>query len=73
MSRKLVVDRFEGTYVICEDAEQRLFALETAEMPAGIKEGDVLEIGDDGTLCIDQQETERRRENNKNLQDRLWK
>lgn len=28
MSRKIVIDRFEGTYAICEDKDQKFFAIE---------------------------------------------
>ena len=33
--RILVIDRFEGTYAICEDKDQKFFAIETNELPAG--------------------------------------
>ena len=39
MSRKIVIDRFEGTYAICEDKDQKFFAIEIAELPQGAKEG----------------------------------
>ena len=68
MSRKIVIDRFEGTYAICEDKDQK-----SAELPQGAKEGHVIEIKDDGTLAIDQKETDLRREKNKKLQNSLWK
>lgn len=73
MSRKIVIDRFEGTYAICEDKDQKFFAIEIAELPNGAREGHVLEIKDDGTLSIDQKETDIRRDKNKKLQDDLWK
>ena len=57
----LTVDRFEGTYVICEDKDKKLFAIERTEAPEGVKEGDVLCISDDGTLTIDRDATDRRR------------
>jgi hypothetical protein len=57
----LTVDRFEGTYVICEDKDKKLFAIERTEAPEGLKEGDVLRIGDDGTLTVDKEEANRRR------------
>ncbi|MBQ9083573.1 MAG: DUF3006 domain-containing protein [Clostridia bacterium] len=57
----LTVDRLEGTYVICEDKDKKLFAIERTEAPAGVKEGDVLRIDDDGTLSVDTAETDRRR------------
>ena len=37
------------------------------------EEGHVIEIKDDGTLAIDQKETDLRREKNKKLQNSLWK
>ena len=73
MSRKIVIDRFEGTYAICEDKDQKFFAIEIAELPQGAKEGHVIEIKDDGTLAIDHKETDLRREKNKKLQNSLWK
>ena len=73
MSKKIVIDRFEGIYAICEDQDQKLFAIEIAELPVGAKEGHVIEIGNDGTLSIDQKETDMRRQRNKKLQDDLWK
>lgn len=60
--KQLVIDRFEGKYAICEDAEQKFFAIETEELPAGAAEGSVLVITDEGELRLDQQETEARRE-----------
>ena len=42
MSRKIVIDRFEGTYAICEDKDQKFFAIEIAELPQGAKEGMLL-------------------------------
>ena len=42
-------------------------------LPQGAKEGHVIEIKDDGTLAIDQKETDLRREKNKKLQNSLWK
>ena len=61
MPKYLVIDRFEGKYAICEDAEQKYFAIETAELPPEAKEGSVLLISDEGTLSLDAAETERRR------------
>ena len=59
--RQLIVDRFEGIYVICEDSEKKFFAIDKSEAPVNVKEGDVLCIEDDGTLRIDTEETARRR------------
>ena len=59
--QRLTVIRFEGIYVICEDKEKKLFAIEKNEAPVGLKEGDLLLIHDDGTLCVDEDEANRRR------------
>lgn len=61
MPKYLSIDRFEGKYAICEDAEQKYFAIETSELPAGAAEGSVLLISDDGILSLEAEETDRRR------------
>ncbi len=60
--KKLIIDRYEGTYTICEDKDQKYFAIETAEMPSDAKPGCVIVISDDGVISIDEEETKRRRE-----------
>ena len=60
--RQLVIDRYEGKYAICEDGEEKYFAIELQELPEGAKEGSVLNITDEGELVLDEQETERRRQ-----------
>ncbi|MBQ7521696.1 MAG: DUF3006 domain-containing protein [Clostridia bacterium] len=59
--KTLIIDRFEENYAICEDDDGKFFALEKAEIPENVSEGDVLEIGDDGTIRINETETENRR------------
>lgn len=71
--RILVIDRFEGAYAICEDKDQKLFAIEAAELPAEAAEGSVLEIDDEGTVRVNAEKTAVRRSKVKNLQDSLWK
>ena len=59
--KKMIIDRFDGVYAICEDKDKAFFAIEQTELPAGAKTGDVLVISDEGELKIDVEETERRR------------
>lgn len=60
--KKMIIDRFDGVYAICEDKKEKaFFAIEQTELPAGARTGDVLVITDDGVLQIDKEETERRR------------
>lgn len=60
--KQLSIDRFEGKFAICEDSEEKYYAIETSELPEGAKEGDVLRITDEGELLIDEGETRVRRE-----------
>ena len=61
MTKKLVIDRFEGKYAICEDGEQKYFAIESSELPAGAAAGAVLLISEEEELTLDLEETERRK------------
>nr|WP_207747815.1 DUF3006 domain-containing protein [Clostridium sp. D33t1_170424_F3] len=69
----MVIDRFEGTFAICENEEQKLFAIETSELPQGAAEGSVLEIDEEGTIRVNEEKTAARRSKVKKLQDSLWK
>lgn len=60
--KQLIIDRFEGKYAICEDGDQRYFAIETAELPEGAAEGAVLKITGEGELLLDLEETQARRD-----------
>lgn len=71
--KNLIVDRFEGVYAICEDEEKKFFAIELAELPKGVREGDVLEICDDGSLNVNAEKTAARRKKILQKQNALWK
>lgn len=71
--RKLIIDRFEGTYAICEDQEKKMFAISLNELPQGAKPGDVLQISGVGELSVDQEETQRRRKKMAGLQSKLFR
>ena len=71
--RKLIIDRFEGTYAICEDQEKKMFAMSLNELPQGAKPGDVLQISGAGELSVDQEETQRRRKKMAGLQSKLFR
>ena len=71
--RKLINDRFEGTYAICEDQEKKMFAISLNELPQGAKPGDVLQISGAGELSVDQEETQRRRKKMAGLQSKLFR
>ena len=71
--RKLIIDRFEGTYAICEDQEKKMFAISLNELPQGAKLGDVLQISGAGELSVDQEETQGRSKKMAGLQSKLFR
>lgn len=68
----LSVDRMEGSYVICEDEEKKIFAIEKSEAPDEVAEGDVLCITDEGKLIIDREETRKRKKKTLSREKKLW-
>lgn len=39
---KVIIDRFESDYAVCETENKEYINIPTSELPQGIKEGDVL-------------------------------
>lgn len=59
--KTLIIDRFEGGFALCED-EDKVFGIEVSELPKEAKEGDVLDINDEGEITINEEKTKARRE-----------
>ena len=55
--RHLTVDRIDGIYAVCEDKDRKMFAIPLAELPSRVKEGDKLDIDDEGVIHINNQAT----------------
>ncbi|MDD6034499.1 MAG: DUF3006 domain-containing protein [Oscillospiraceae bacterium] len=55
----MIVDRIEGETAVCEDGGSRT-ELSLSQLPAGVREGDVLVFGPEGWQ-IDRQATDARR------------
>lgn len=70
--RELTIDRFEGNFVICEDREKNMFAIDKAEMVKGAKEGDIIVINDDGEISVDKEKTQLRRKRIQAKEKNLW-
>lgn len=68
---KVIIDRFEGQYAVCEDEDQKMINIEIDKLPQGVKEGDVLIIEGDN-IKVDKEETEIRRERIRRLMEDLW-
>lgn len=70
--KKVVIDRFEGNYAVCEDEDRNILEINRKEIPKTAKDGDVLIINQ-GVIEIDGQETLDRRKSIKELQEKLFK
>ncbi|MVB11848.1 hypothetical protein CAFE_25760 [Caprobacter fermentans] len=56
--KSITISRMEGIYAICEDENQKYYAIEISELPQGASAGDVLIVDDtEGTLTIDREAT----------------
>ena len=66
----LVIDRFEGEYVLLEDEENH-YEIKKSELPNNCTEGDVI-VTKFGKYVIDVAQTDLRRKAILNLQRNLW-
>lgn len=68
---KVIIDRFEGDFAVCEREDRSMIDIEISKIPSKAKEGDVLDISDD-IITIDLEETERRKRKIEELTKDLW-
>ncbi len=68
----LTIDRFEGDIAVCEQEDMTTINIPINKLPQGIKVGNVLIVADDGTMSIDQEEENRRRDTINNLYDSIF-
>ncbi|EGT3616739.1 DUF3006 domain-containing protein [Clostridium perfringens] len=69
---KLIVDRIEGHFIICEDENQKILELNNDEVIGNVKEGDVLVKGKDGKFFSDKALTVKRRKEIEDLMKGMW-
>ena len=69
---KVIIDRFEGEYAVCEKDDRTMINIKKNELPADVEEGDVLFINRD-TITIDAAETLKRKRESRQLLDGLFK
>lgn len=67
---KVIIDRFEGEYAVCEKENLDMIDIEIERLPEGVKEGDILII-EDNNIRIDKDETENRRKRIEELMNDL--
>lgn len=68
---KVVIDRFEGEYAICEKESEVMLKIEKSKLPSEASEGDVIIIDGDN-ITIDRDETQKRKERIEKLMKELW-
>jgi metallophosphoesterase superfamily enzyme len=69
---RVIIDRFEGDYAVCEREDRKMINIEKRRLPEGVKEGDAMIINGD-VIKIERQETNQKKEEIKKLMDELWK
>ncbi|MBZ9608613.1 DUF3006 domain-containing protein [Clostridium estertheticum] len=68
---EVIIDRFEGTYAVCEKEDRTMIDIKRSDLPSGAKEGDVLSINNN-LITINIEETEKRRREIEKLTEDLW-
>lgn len=68
---KVVIDRFEGVFAVCEKEDGEMINIEKNKIPKEAKEGDMLVIDEKG-IEIDQEETIRRKREIEEEVEDLW-
>jgi hypothetical protein len=67
-----VIDRFEGSFALCEDMETRITVpVSKSDLPKEAKAGDVLDKDGD-TYTVNVEETKTRKERIQKLFESLW-
>ena len=70
--RHLTVDRIDGIYAICEDKDRKMFAIPKAELPANLREGDKLDIDNEGIITVKGKAAAASRANVRRKEDELF-
>ncbi|KOA19368.1 hypothetical protein CLHOM_21590 [Clostridium homopropionicum DSM 5847] len=68
---KVIIDRFEGSYAVCEKDNKQMINIPIASIPPEAREGTILIIKD-GKITIDFEETNRRKAEIEELTKDLW-
>lgn len=68
---KVIIDRFEGNFAVCEMEDMSMISLEKDKLPKGVAEGVVLNIDSD-IISIDEYETKKRAKISKELLNDLF-
>jgi len=68
---KVIIDRFEGKYAVCEREDGTMFNFDRSKLPLEASEGDIILI-DGNNVSIDVKATKERNKYMKKLMDDVW-
>lgn len=68
---KIIIDRFEGNYAVCEKEDTTMINIERNKIPIEAKEGSVLSVAE-GKIVIDNEETISRKKDIEEFTKDLW-
>lgn len=68
---KLIIDRFEGDYAVCEKEDKTIIDIKKDHLPPSAKVGDVI-LYENGIYSIDEDTTQQRKQRIEKLMDDLW-
>jgi hypothetical protein len=68
---KVIIDRFEGDFAVCEKENRQMINIEKSILPDLVKEGDVLRIKNE-IITIDAEATVKRKKEIEQLTKDLW-
>lgn len=70
--KKLIIDRFEGDFAVCEREDCSMVSIEKNRLPKGVRPGNILKLEEDGSIRLDAEEELRRREMIYRMQESLF-
>lgn len=69
---KLIIDRFEGDYAVCEKEDRSIVNVPKDKLPLDCAEGDCLILMEDGSYRKDKDTTEARKKKLRDKMNRLF-
>jgi len=72
MSLKVVIDRFEGGFAVCETQDRKMMNIEKNRIPEDAREGDTLFVSEEGKITVCKEETKNSKERILKLMNDLW-
>jgi hypothetical protein len=70
---KLIIDRFEGSYAVCQKEDKSLVDIPKYRLPLDCKEGDCLILNSNGMYQMDLEATENKKKRIREKMNRLFK